>query len=179
MSENKQFKVIETKKHDNKRIYELTNNDISFYNFKEEKLLANMICNELNKRIDEIEHLKQFLKQSYDELKYFTGLFEDNEIDVTVKDLLRNLDLILDNDNMSLPSFFNYLVNENEQLKQDNDIKFWKQECSYQVNLNSVLLNELSNAIRKGYNTSDSFNKYFSIDKIKKEHDELKDKLKR
>lgn len=47
-------------------IYELTNNDISFYNFKEEKLLANMICNKLNKRIDEIEQLKEINQELYD-----------------------------------------------------------------------------------------------------------------
>lgn len=46
------FKVIETIIHDDKRIYELTKNDIGYYNFKGEKLLAHLICNELNRLIE-------------------------------------------------------------------------------------------------------------------------------
>jgi len=62
----KQFKVIETITHDDRRIYELTKNDTGYYNFKGEKLLAHMICNELNGLIEknkvlhkEIERLKR------------------------------------------------------------------------------------------------------------------------
>lgn len=54
----KRFKVIETITHDDRRVYELTKNDIGYYNFKGEKLLAHMICNELNKLLEENEELK-------------------------------------------------------------------------------------------------------------------------
>ena len=55
----KRFKVLETITHDDRRIYELTKNDIGYYNFKGEMLLAHMICNELNKLLEENEQLKQ------------------------------------------------------------------------------------------------------------------------
>lgn len=58
MTEKQRFKVIETITHDDKKIYELTKNDIGYYNFKGEKLLAHMICNELNKLLEENERLK-------------------------------------------------------------------------------------------------------------------------
>lgn len=54
----KRFKVIETITHDDRRVYELTKNDIGYYNFKGVKLLAHMICNELNKLLEENEELK-------------------------------------------------------------------------------------------------------------------------
>lgn len=58
----KRFKVIETITYDDRRVYELTKNDIGYYNFKGEKLLAHMICNELNMLLEENEQLKQLLK---------------------------------------------------------------------------------------------------------------------
>ena len=58
MTEKQRFKVIETITNNDRRIYELTKNDIGYYNFKGEKLLAHMICNELNKLLEEKEQLK-------------------------------------------------------------------------------------------------------------------------
>lgn len=86
------FKVIETIIHDDRRIYELTKNDIGHYNFKGEKLLAHMICNELN------------------------GLIEKNK--VLYKEIKRlktqNHDLLFSNaNNMEL------LEKENKQLKKE------------------------------------------------------------
>lgn len=59
----KRFKVIETITHDDRRVYELTKNDIGYYNFKGEKLLAHMICNELNRLLEENEGLKQQIEE--------------------------------------------------------------------------------------------------------------------
>ncbi len=63
MAENKRFKVIETITHDDRRVYELTKNDIGYYNFKGEKLLANMICNELNGLIEKNKVLCKEIKR--------------------------------------------------------------------------------------------------------------------
>ena len=59
----KRFKVIETITYDDRRVYELTKNDIGYYNFKNEKLLAHMICNELNILLKENEQLKKENKE--------------------------------------------------------------------------------------------------------------------
>ena len=73
----KRFKVIETITHDDRRIYELTKNNIGYFNFKGEKLLAHMICNELNILLEENEqlkyeivHLKSEILQLKNELAY-------------------------------------------------------------------------------------------------------------
>lgn len=68
MTENKRFKVIETITNNDRRIYELTKNDIGYYNFKGEKLLAHMICNELNKLLEENEQLKQFKEDVFNKI---------------------------------------------------------------------------------------------------------------
>ena len=74
------FKVIETITHDDRRVYELTKNDIGYYNFKDEKLLAHMICNELNGLIEKNNALnkeKQLLKEEKDLLKNKLDRIED------------------------------------------------------------------------------------------------------
>lgn len=56
------FKVVETIINDDRRIYELTKNDVGYYNFRSEKLLAHIICNKLNKLLEENERLKSILR---------------------------------------------------------------------------------------------------------------------
>lgn len=54
----------------------------------------------------------------------------------------------------------NQLEKENTELKQDNDIKFWKLQCMRQHNSAQVILHELSLAIKQGYEVSDEFKEY-------------------
>lgn len=54
----------------------------------------------------------------------------------------------------------NTLHEENQELRMDNDIKFWKHQFMSQYNENQVILHELSLAINKGYEISDKFKKW-------------------
>lgn len=54
----------------------------------------------------------------------------------------------------------NELHEENQELRMDNDIKFWKHQFMSQYNENQVILHELSLAINKGYEISDKFKKW-------------------
>jgi len=114
----KRFKVIETITYDDRRVYELTKNDIGCYNFKGEKLLAHMICNELNILLEENEQLKQKLKkyEKIEELKKegFTNChnckndrgvhYDDTTDGMCAIDELMNLDGCFDTEYHNLPS---------------------------------------------------------------------------
>lgn len=78
------FKVVETIIHDDRRIYELTQNDVGYFNFKGEKLLAQMICNKLNKLLEENEQLEKTNQKLYDKLQNVTSL-ESLKIGETTK----------------------------------------------------------------------------------------------
>lgn len=57
-------------------------------------------------------------------------------------------------------NLLNELHEENQELRMDNDIKFWKHQFMSQYNENQVILHELSLAINKGYEISDKFKKW-------------------
>ena len=78
------FKVVETIINDDRRIYELTKNDVGYYNFRSEKLLASIICNKLNKLLEENEQLKETNKRLHDKLQNVTSL-ESLKIGETTK----------------------------------------------------------------------------------------------
>jgi len=59
-----------------------------------------------------------------------------------------------------LVDLLNELHEENQELRMDNDIKFWKHQFMSQYNENQVILHELSLAINKGYEISDKFKKW-------------------
>ena len=73
------------------------------------------------------------------------------------------------------------LLNEQDktikELKQDNDIKFWKLQCMHYFNSNSLFMSEISRAIKKGYEVSDKFQEY--LDELEKDSKEIKEKKKR
>jgi len=69
------------------------------------------------------------------------------------------------------------LEKENKELRQDNDIKFWKLQCLQSSNNNQIMLFELSRAIRQGYGVSDKFKQY--LDEIKEHDKEIRKKHKR
>ncbi len=79
------------------------------------------------------------------------------------------------NDGAFLENF--NLKKENAELRQDNDIKFWKLQCIKYFNTNSLFMSEISRAIKKGYHVSDKFQKY--LDELKKDSKEIKEKNKR
>ena len=69
------------------------------------------------------------------------------------------------------------LKEENNELRQDNDIKFWKLQCMHYFNSNSLFMSEISRAIKKGYKVSDKFQEY--LDKLEEDSKEIKEKNKR
>lgn len=69
------------------------------------------------------------------------------------------------------------LKKENKELRQDNDIKFWKLQCLQSLNNNQVMLFELSRVIQQGYEVSDKFKEY--LDEIKEHDKEIREKHKR
>ena len=70
-----------------------------------------------------------------------------------------------------------WLKKENKELRQDNDIKFWKLQCMHYFNANSLFMSEISRAIKKGYEVSEQFQKY--LDELKEDTKKIKEKNKR
>lgn len=66
---------------------------------------------------------------------------------------------------------------QNRELKEDNDIKFWKLQCIQSSNNNQIMLFELSRAIQQGYEVSDKFKQH--LDEIKAHDKEIREKHKR
>ena len=60
------------------------------------------------------------------------------------------------------------LKKENEELKSDNDIKFWKLQFMKVHNSSQLIMHELSLAIDAGYTISDDFQKY--LDGLKEQN---------
>lgn len=69
------------------------------------------------------------------------------------------------------------LKEENDELKQDNDIKFWKLQCMHYFNSNSLFMSEISRAIKKGYKVSDKFQEY--LDELKEDSKKIEEKNER
>lgn len=69
------------------------------------------------------------------------------------------------------------LEEENAELRQDNDIKFWKLQCMHYFNSISLFMSEISRAIKKGYEVSEQFQEY--LDELKEKNKEIKEKNKR
>ena len=80
-------------------------------------------------------------------------------------------------DSQQLCNEINKIVNENEELRQDNDIKYWKFQCLQSLNNNQMMLFELSRVIQQGYEVSDKFKQY--LDEIKEHNKEIREKHKR
>lgn len=55
---------------------------------------------------------------------------------------------------------WNALHEENQELRQDNDIKFWKHQFMTQHNRTQLILHELSLAMNEGYEVSDKFKEW-------------------
>jgi len=92
-------------------------------------------------------------------------------VDVTCIDEVVDLLNDLSEENTKLKS-------ENEELKQNNDIKFWKHQFMEQFNKTSLILSELGRAYRQGYEFSDMFKEY-TKELEKKNKENINDKLSR
>lgn len=71
----------------------------------------------------------------------------------------------------------NELEKENQMIKQDNDLKFWKHQFMQQHNSTQLIMYELSLAIDKGYAVSEDFQKY--LEGLKTKFDENIEKSRR
>lgn len=71
----------------------------------------------------------------------------------------------------------NKLREENEELKLDNDIKFWKQEYLQLSNHQQVIFHELAEAFKQGYKPSKEYQKMRNDEK--KRIEECKQKMER
>lgn len=69
------------------------------------------------------------------------------------------------------------LLNENEELKLDNDIKFWKKEYLQLSNHQQVIFHELAEAFKQGYKPSKEYQKMINDEKERIE--ECKQKMER
>lgn len=69
------------------------------------------------------------------------------------------------------------LKEQNKELKQNNDIKFWKLQLMEQWNNTELISHELYLAIENGYEISDEFKKH--LDGLKKKHEEHMKKAER
>ena len=102
----------------------------------------------------------------YDEYTGICGSNDENFTTNEVVDLLNEQNKIIKE-----------LEKENKELRQDNDIKFWKLQCMHYFNSNSLFMSEISRAIKKGYEVSEQFQKY--LDELKENNKEIKEKNKR
>lgn len=92
---------------------------------------------------------------------------------IDTKDEMEDLCLLLN----ELSDENEQLQNQIDELKQDNDIKFWKHKWLHESNANSVLLFELGKAINGGYEVSDKFKDF--MNDLNKSIENEKKKLKR
>ena len=113
--------------------------------------------NEKKDNIDVEEYEDAILQSASD--KYWDYVYEYHVEADTVCDLLNEQDKTI------------------KELKQDNDIKFWKLQCMHYFNSNSLFMSEISRAIKKGYEVSEQFQKY--LDELKENNKEIKEKNKR
>ena len=73
--------------------------------------------------------------------------------------------------NMVSVNVLNALHEENQELRLDNDIKFWKHQFMKQYNENQFIIHELNLAINEGYEVSDKFKKW--IDDLRERNKEV------
>lgn len=124
---------------------------------------------------------KRYFKKEYDEEFYIL----DSEV-ISEKDFEKKLnyqgykafeDSLTSDEIVGLLNENEQLKSENKELRQDNDIKFWKLQCLQSSNNNQVMLFELSRVIQQGYEVSDKFKQY--LNEIKEHDKEIREKHKR
>ena len=81
------------------------------------------------------------------------------------------------NEIISLKDEVEGLIEENKELKLDNDIKFWKHQFMMKYNTTQLIMYELAKAIEEGYEVSNEFQKY--LDELKTRDSENREKMER
>ena len=83
------------------------------------------------------------------------------------------LNILLDGgeDKEDMVDLLNDLHEENQELRQDNDIKFWKHQFMTQHNRTQLILHELSLAMNEGYEVSDKFKEW--LDDLREKNKEV------
>ena len=97
--------------------------------------------------------------QHYSDKRLQKGYIIGHEEDVKYEDVLNVVELL------------NALHEENQELRQDNDIKFWKHQFMMAHNSNQVILHELSLAMNEGYEVSDKFKEW--LDNLTEKREEV------
>ena len=136
MTENKRFEIKPSAMYNNKYVIHDSKKEYTFPVL--DSTLNYMFCKALNELSDENERLKIFLRAV------------NEELDLTIRDY------------DTLEEENEQLQNQIDELKQDNDIKFWKHKWLHESNANSVLLFELGKAIDGGYEVSDKFKDFMN-----------------
>ena len=114
------------------------------------------------------------------EKQYKVGYFEDP---VDIDDYVETIDgeYLNASDAVRLLNKFHKeneeLKRENNELREDNDIKFWKLQCMHYFNSNSLFMSEISRAMKKGYKVSDKFQEY--LDELEEDSKKIKEKNER
>ena len=94
---------------------------------------------------------------------------------------LEDIGFVYDNGTLigmkKIVELLNDLHEENQELRMDNDIKFWKHECIRESNTNTIFALELGKAIDEGYVVSEKFKQM--MEEWKKETEEMNEKHQR
>ena len=150
------------------------------------EVLGNDVVNLLNNLTEEKRELK-FERDRYKRLSEIRQESINNHI-LTIKEFIDNcsdkkvkktLEQLFHSEvkEYDLSKKIRNLEKENEELKEDNDIKFWKHELMIQWNKTQIISHELSLAIENGYEISEDFKKY--IDELKERREENMKKAER
>lgn len=103
-------------------------------NLQDKELTYDENIDLLNKLSDDEYYAKSLSKRLLDELKYFTRDYDDEEIDITVHNIIRDAELFLKGYDDNITGYISYLIDECEKLKvlvkcADNLLKdspYWK-----------------------------------------------------
>ena len=132
-----------------------------------DKAEAHMVANMSNDIIDKFNHLHEEKEELKEENEYLCEKIKENEWHWNT----------IDEDRDVWKYKCKRLEEENKELKEDNDIKFWKHELMIQWNKTQIISHELSLAIENGYEISEDFKKY--LDELKERHEENMKKAER
>lgn len=194
MREDKRFRILERKGleyiFDTENTPAFWDEDVDFIELLGDSLSEQEIVDLLNKQDEEIKELKDRIDKYRDDNESYsfnTGKIKPENPRFKVTDCSTE---ILDTTNNhyhwlemegnveEICRILNELNCENKKLREDNDIKFWKQKWMCQNEIQVLLLRELRLAINKGYGTSKDFKQiYGRLKKKNKECNETEKKL--
>lgn len=117
--------------------------------------------------------IKERVTVNFDEESYYLDGEYWESWDSYGEEMAEEINKLLDKQDKRIKN----LEEENKELREDNDIKFWKLQCMHYFNTNSLFISEISRAIKKGYVVSEPFQKY--LDELEKDSKKIKEKNER